>query len=473
MKYIKKNRDGSRVSPGYAAPFFLVLAVLTVVAFIIPLRPTRSYSEKRDLAAFPEFSTEALVSGSYFDDITVWFSDTFPGREGWMDLSGAISRLHGRADVLIQGDIQLGGDPVEVPVVPRPEDRTEPSEAPEQTETTAESVPPTTEPLQTEPEETIVLQEPPTESVEEWGGVDAGEDAEVYLSSSIVIGDTAFTYFGFSEYYSNEYIDIVNEFAEKMEGTGVNVINALAPTAVGIMVENEYMEKLRCAPQDQVIDYINGCLREGVVGVDTYEALVDHNDEYIFFRTDHHWTALAAYYVYEQLCLDMGYEPAALDSFEEWDLGEFRGSLFTKSTGSYLREDTVTAYKPQGEISMKIYNTDGSGFQSDVLVDVSKGNKNSKYMTFLAGDHALCVITNDSIPDAPNCVIVKDSFGNCFAPFLTQNYHKVYVLDYREYRAMGMTQFVEEYGIQDVILIPNLAASQTENVCKLLDYVLR
>ena len=94
-------------------------------------------------------------------------------------------------------------------------------------------------------------------------------------------------------------------------------------------------------------------------------------------------------------------------------------------------------------------------------------------MTFLAGDHALCVITNDSIPDAPNCVMVKDSFGNCFAPFLTQNYHKVYVLDYREYTQMGLTRFVDEYDIQDVILIPNLGATQSENVCGLLEYVLR
>ena len=63
------------------------LAVLTVVAFIIPLRPTQSYSEKRSLAQFPEFSTEALLSGDYFDDITLWFSDTFPGRESWLQLS--------------------------------------------------------------------------------------------------------------------------------------------------------------------------------------------------------------------------------------------------------------------------------------------------------------------------------------------------------------------------------------------------
>ena len=69
---------------GHVIPFFIVLGVLTVASFIIPLRPTVSHIEKRNLAEFPEFSMEALTSGDYFDDISTWFSDTFPGREGWL-----------------------------------------------------------------------------------------------------------------------------------------------------------------------------------------------------------------------------------------------------------------------------------------------------------------------------------------------------------------------------------------------------
>ena len=82
-----------------AIPFFLVLGVLTVVSFIIPLRPTQSYEEKRNLAEFPEFSWETLVSGDYFDDITLWFSDTFPGRESWISLSSNLTTLHGHSEI--------------------------------------------------------------------------------------------------------------------------------------------------------------------------------------------------------------------------------------------------------------------------------------------------------------------------------------------------------------------------------------
>ena len=73
-KYEHKQDTGIRL----VIPFLVVLAVLTVVSFIIPLRPTQSQMEKRNLAQFPEFSWEALAEGSYFDDITTWFSDTFP-----------------------------------------------------------------------------------------------------------------------------------------------------------------------------------------------------------------------------------------------------------------------------------------------------------------------------------------------------------------------------------------------------------
>ena len=92
-----KNRDQNKRSSGFrlVIPFFIVLGLMTVVSFIIPLRPTVSNSEKRELAKFPEFSVNALLDGSYFDDITTWFSDTFPGRESWITMSNYISSIHG------------------------------------------------------------------------------------------------------------------------------------------------------------------------------------------------------------------------------------------------------------------------------------------------------------------------------------------------------------------------------------------
>lgn len=459
---IKKHENKERKyqpKGRYAIPFFLVLALLTVISFIIPLRPTQSYSEKRNLAEFPEFSVDALVSGSYFDDITLWFSDTFPGRESWISFSRDLQTLHGHSDILIQGDISIQQPPqITEPVTEVP---TEPSE---------ESTEPATKPVESTPPATEVLQEvtAPTIPVEQWGGLDV-ENAVVDIGAVIQIDDFAMGYFGFSPYTCERYANMVNKLVAALEGKEVRVISAPPPTAIGIMVEKEYMEMLRCAPQDETLDYLHSLMDERVIKVDTVRNLIEHNDEYLFYRTDHHWSSLAAFYTYQKVLGDIGMEPAPLEEFEALDQGEFHGSLFYKCANpSKLTPDIVTAYQPKGEISTMLYDGSGYGFEWPLITDMSKSKPGSKYMCFLAGDHALSVVTNESIPDAPNCLIIKDSYGNCFVPFMAQNYHKVYAIDYRKYYAMSISRFVDQYDIQDVFLMPNLDSAQNNTVNDLL-----
>ena len=105
MRYLRKM--AYRPGPKFSVPFFVTLGILTVVSFLLPLRPQRSYAEKRELARFPEFSFSALVSGDYFDGISLWFSDTFPGREQWITLAQYDDSLYGYSDIYIQGDIPV------------------------------------------------------------------------------------------------------------------------------------------------------------------------------------------------------------------------------------------------------------------------------------------------------------------------------------------------------------------------------
>lgn len=443
----------------YAVPFLSVLAILTVVAFIIPLRPTRSYAEKRNLAEFPDFSWEALSSGSYFEDITTWFSDTFPGREGWLDVSARMEELYGVSDVYISGDILTWDEPE--PSVPDPTASAPEEEEQTEAESTEETV-----------RETIVMEEieAPTTPVEEWGGVDAGAaDNVAYGDKVIQVGDSLFSYMWHSSYYCEQYARMINSYVERTRewGQDINVVVAPVPTAVGIMVEEEYQEQLHCAPQDAIIEDVLRNLDASVIPVNMFDTLVAHNSEYLYFRTDHHWTGLGAYYAYTEICEALGMEPAGLDSFEELDQGEFQGSLYYRAPriGS-LTNDRVIAYNPKGEISMRIYESKYGGFDWPVVTDMTKSNVNSKYMAFLAGNHALTVITNESIPDAPNCILVKDSFGNPTAAFFTQNYHNVYVVDYRQLQFTNLHYLVEDYDVSDVIFMNNLSALQVEDVIK-------
>ena len=265
-------------------PFFVTLALLTVLSFCIFLRPEKSMLEKRELAEFPEFTWEALVSGDYFDDITLWFSDTFPGREGWIDMATRISSLHGTSEITISGDLPMMEEIPEVPETTA-----------EVTQATEDTVP-TTEEALTEETTEAVTEAPTTEPTEPtWGGVDVEHAEEIQLGAVIQIGDTAFNSQGFSEGQSKKYARILNTLQEKVKKQGIRVVSAPAPTSVGIMVEKKYLEKMHCADQEAMLNFMHSELSENVVAVDTFNALLPHNSEYIYFRTDHHWTALGAY----------------------------------------------------------------------------------------------------------------------------------------------------------------------------------
>lgn len=441
----------------FAVPFFAVLIILTIVAFIIPLRPTRSYNEKRNLAKFPEFTVEALTSGDYFDDISTWFSDTFPGREGWIQAAIRMQSLHGYSEVTVSGQLKQGDD---IPTVPAP---TEPPEVLQTQPATEPVLPGETEPAATRPP--VELVEMPDVPVEEWGGVDAGASDWIISGTVIQIGDTAFNGFGFSQYASDQYAGIINKFADLMKPKGVRVINAMAPQAVGIMVEQKYMEKLNCSDQEAALNYILSQMNSNVVKVNMFQRLVEHNDEYIYFRTDHHWTALGAYYAYEEICQVLGMEAAPLENFEVWDQGEFTGTLFFECTNpERLRVDTCYAYDPPGDLTTYITDEKYGTFETEVLTDMSNAGRHAKYYVFLYGDNALTEITNHDIPDGKTCVVIKDSFGNPLVPFLTQNYHKVLALDFRHYDAMDLQEFVEAYEVDDVIFANMLGMSQSELV---------
>ena len=432
-------------------PFFVTLALLTVLSFCIFLRPTRSILEKRELAKFPEFTWEALVSGDYFDDISLWFSDTFPGREGWIDLATRISSLHGTSEITISGDLPMMEEIPEVPETTA-----------EITQATEETIP-TTEEALTEETTEAVTEAPTTEPTEPtWGGVDVEHAEEIQLGAVIQIGDTAFNSQGFSEGQSKKYARILNTLQEKVKKHGIRVVSAPAPTSVGIMVEKKYLEKMHCADQEEILKFMHSELSEDVVAVDTFNALLPHNNEYIYFRTDHHWTALGAYYSYRAICEALDYVPADLDSFEVWEQGEFKGSLtYQCARPRKLKPDYVDAYIPQGEIQHRVYNKMGIPTERTLLQDMRERDVNTKYLTFIWSDNPLSEIVNESLPDGPTCILVKDSFGNALAPFLTQNYHRVLVVDYRKFNLMRLDDMAIKYKVDDIIFTPYITATQS------------
>ncbi len=447
-----------------ATPFFATLFLLFVVAFIIPLRPKTSVIEKRELAQFPEFSVQSLLSGDYFDGISTWFSDTFPGRESWLSVSTAISNLHGISTNVVDVSRLNRPDsiPDTVPTVPAevtsvPESTAQPQST-QPPETTADSTP--------EPERETVS----SESVEDWSGLSISEEEEVIFGAALQIGDTAYEYFGFNQQLIDKRTEMMERFAGIMEECGVRLFDMPIPSAVGVLLDPDILSAVNCSSQAEVLNYIFATEDEYINKVNIFNNLVPHNDEYIYFRTDHHWTALGAYYGYEQFCRVAGFEPVPLEEYTEINMGEFLGSFYASSAQpGKLRADELIAYDPPGNIRFEILDYMGNPTEWDIVKDMSDSAVSAKYTAFIAGDNPLSVITNDDLPDAPNCAIIKDSYGNPFSIYLAQHYHKVYIIDYRDYTRDKMRQFVEKYDISDMIMAESLSLTQGEGALNLMN----
>ena len=453
----KHKYEAERFARDYklVRPFFWVLGIMTVISFIIPLRPTQSFSEKRNLAEFPEFSLTALADGSYFGDITLWFSDTFPGRESWISLSTEITALHGHSEISIQGDLSVNDAiPVETVQMQAPVQQPEEDEPPA-----------VTQPMQEQ--ETV----PAETEAQNWGGIKA-EEYEVSNSAVVQIGDTAFNVLGFTRQHSDQYVDLINRFADVMEDQGVQVISCIAPTAIGVMVDPEYLELLQSAPQDDMLEYLQSNMNDNIVKVDTVSELLKHNNEYLFFRTDHHWTALGAYYAYVAFCDAMGYEAEPLDAFREWNQGDFKGSIYYKAKyPTKLKVDEVIAYVPDDDIVCTSSKDGWNFYDTELIADRTTWTIDCRYLCFLSGGTTITKVVNNDLPDAPKAVVVIDSFGNAFVPFLAQHYSTIYAIDYRKYTSMNLQQFCELNDIDQVIVAPYMMTTQSSLVTGLFSHL--
>ena len=453
-KRLSLNRQQKR-----AIPFFSLLAVLAVVAFILPLRPRQSVAEKRNLAEFPAFSAESFWNGTYFDAINLWFSDTFPGRELYIRQAQELEALQGlnRNKVMLDDRESTENDRLDA-LLAEAEESAAPSAVPE-------ALPaPTAEAEIPAAAETEAA--PPADAwaeIENWDGLD-GEDEVAMLGNVVALGDSIFTALGFTQEYTDQYAAACNRYAEELAPLNVRFFNLPVPTSVGVLVSSDFLPQIKCADQGKILRYLFSQEEDGIGKVNVFNNLLAHRDEYIYFRGDHHWTALGAYYAYEEFCHTAGFEPVPLSEYQEMDMGVFRGTLYWRAGARDIWEDDLIAYLPPGEISMEIPSYPNL---TAPVQDRSQKDPASKYNCFIAGDNETTVLTNPALPEGSCCMVIKDSFGNPFTVYLAQHYHRVVIVDYR-HADRSLRDFVEEYRPQDLILINSIGLTQRPGAQSLL-----
>lgn len=395
---------------------YLFVGVM-VVGFIIGLlffaRPKTSENEKRELTKFPKFTISSFLSGDFTNQVSLWYSDTYPLRESMISASNSLENLYGvRGEQIIGGG---EGDEIPTDVVDSPD----------------------------EPEKEVVFN--PTDDGK-------GEGFEgMYLN-----GSTAYQLYFFNQQNSDSYAALINKFAAEI-GNDAKVYDMIVPLHYQIALSEATRKKYGASDCAEAIEYMYSRLSDDVTTIDTLPELISHNSEYLYFRTDHHWTARGAYYAYVAFCKSKGITPTPLESYERVQFDGFLGTFFeqAKSPAAMKADpDYVEAFIPKGTNVETVYNADGSsaGEYAVVYKGADKYSAGNKYLTFIAGDQPLIKIENPAITDGSSIVVIKESYGNAFIPFLVDSYETVYVIDYRKWDG-HLADFVTENSIDEVLFL--------------------
>ncbi len=414
-----------------------VIAFMSFVGLLFFLRPTHSDLEKRDLTPFPEFTTARFLDGSFTSDLSLWYGDTFPLREPLVSLSQALTRLHG-----IQPKTQMVGGKVEADELPTSDDKA------------------AKEAAAARPEREKV--EVPTERA-------MAEEIQNKIMEGLYVNDgAAYNIYYFSQESVEMYARALNTCARNVAGQAT-VYSILAPTSAGAILDEQTQADLGGTDQLQAIRYFHSLYDTSIHGINVYDTLRAHNNEYIYFRTDHHWTQLGAYYAYLEFCKDKGVTPSDILNRQKVTFDQFLGTYYAELENPEMEAnpDYVDAYIPNSTNDMIIWDTDGVETPVNIVTDVSDWNMYSKYNCFISGDRPLSRIDNPTKTDGSSCLVIKDSFGCCFVPLLVDDYQTVWVIDFR-YSDRSIPDFVRENNIQDVIFLNTIILAGTDPVASAL-----
>lgn len=248
-------------------------------------------------------------------------------------------------------------------------------------------------------------------------------------------------------------LDYVNNFVENVD---IPVYFSLIPGKVSVWADR--------LPSGAPNADEGEILRQAGAGtaarwVDMDAALQAHAGEEIYYRLDHHWTSLGAYYGYTALMESMGLKAVPLDSYERTTVStEFYGTTYSSSGVRWMEPDSIEIYVPQEGVEVTAWN--GPQSETGTLYDWDKLEEKDKYSFFLGGNKALAVLRTGRT-DAPKLLIVRDSYSDSLAPFLTAHFSEIHLFDPR-YNKTPISQYVAENGIDQALVLYSVSNFVTD-----------
>lgn len=263
---------------------------------------------------------------------------------------------------------------------------------------------------------------------------------------------------------ADRMVTFLNEKAQQLGADHVALM--LVPTAVATL-KDKLPNYAQTFDQNRYIDYLGDGFRGTFV--DVRDTFTQNKDEYIYYKTDHHWTTKGAFLAYQNWADAMRFTPFSEEEFEIVQVSDdFLGTVYSKL--NYAKSaDRMYLYKVKRDIRYYV-DIDLGAKIMDGLYEESYLAKKDKYSVFLDGNHSIVTIdTTGGQSDGDTLLIIKDSYAHCFVPFAVNHYDKTVVVDMR-YLKMPMNQVIEKYGITDILVLYNVVHFAEDINMPLLSY---
>ena len=197
------------------------------------------------------------------------------------------------------------------------------------------------------------------------------------------------------------------------------------------------------------------------------DLLEKHKDEPIFMRTDHHWSSLGAFYACEAFSAEARVPFARIEEYDRKSKDDYVGTLYTFSNNIILKENPEEFfwYIPRAHFTTTFYNNSfGNPREGDYFMNIDNVAPVSYYMVYMAGDDHIVRVQTD-VHNGRRLCIIKDSYGNALAPWLTSSFEEIYIIDMR-YFQLNAISFLREHGMTDVLFAMNTFSANGDNGAK-------
>jgi hypothetical protein len=401
------------------------LSILMAGGLLLLFLPKNEISEteRRKLCQFPTFSMKNLVEGDYTDSIELYYADNFPFRESFVQMAAGLKDLYGyRAD-----DVMIYNLDAKKSVIVQNEE-------------------------EIIKEDSVVYDSVTVAQLDSMSVLDTLQNDGEYVESVFIYGGKAFQIFGGTKNTAKPFSNMVNQY-QKVLGPEVKIFCMEIPTPIDFYLPSKYKNKQNYEKPN--IDLVYAALDSGIVPVHAYEEIQKHTNEYLYFNTDHHWTGRAGYYAYRGFCAAAGFQPYELSSLDRKVKKKFLGTLYALTHDKRLKEniDSVEYFKLPVATTVSYFTDEKSkkGIASKLYAESASGG--NSYSVFLGGDCPLIKV-NTTNKNGRRAMIIKDSYGNAFAPYLALHYEQVFIVDYRHFKS-NIADFIKQNKVTDFIFAHN------------------